>query len=119
MVDRRNAISTARSGPSASTLTRQTTAIQKSERRIVPQLAQLVDLDERQHRVGHDPGQRRVGQERQQVGEEEHHQRDRPGRHQAGQLAAARPTASIAAEREGLLPVTSDPVKPAARLAAP
>jgi len=29
------------------------------------------------------------------------------------------PEASIAAEREGLVPVTSEPMKPAARLAAP
>ena len=29
------------------------------------------------------------------------------------------PEASIAADRDGLLPVTSDPVKPAATLAAP
>ena len=40
-----------------------------------PQLFELVDLDQRQHRVGDDPGQGRIRQVGQQVGEEEHHQR--------------------------------------------
>ena len=118
IVERRKAIRTARSGPSARTLSRQTAAIQNSERRIRQSSRSSWTSISDSTAFATIPASAAFGRKASMS--------VKKSMTTAIVTAATRlgswlfePEASIAAEREGLLPVRSDPVKPAARLAAP
>ena len=118
MVDMRNAMMTARSGPRASTLSRQTAAIQKSERRMCHSSRSSWTSMSDSTALATIPASAALGRNASRSVKKSSTTAIVTAATRLGSWLFA-PEASIAAEREGLLPVTSDPVKPAARLAAP
>ena len=109
---------TARSGPRASTLSRQTAAIQKSERRIRHSSRSSWTSISDSTALATIPARAALGRYASTSVKKSITTAIVPAATRLGSWLRA-PEASIAAEREGLLPVTSEPVKPAARLAAP
>ena len=118
MVDMRKAIRTARSGPNASTLSRQTAAIQKSERRICHSSRSSWTSIRDSTALATIPASAALGRNASRSVKKSSTTAIVTAATRLGSWLLA-PEASIAAERDGLLPVNSDPVKPAARLAAP
>ena len=109
---------TARSGPRASTLRRQIPAIQKSERRIRHSSRSSWTSISESTALATIPARAAVGRNASMSVKNNITTVIVPAATRLGSWLFA-PEASIAAEREGLLPVTNEPVKPAAILAAP
>ncbi len=111
-------MATARSGPRASTLTRQVAAIQKSERRIRHSSRSSWTSISDSTALATIPARAALGRNASTSVKKSITTAIVPAATRLGSWLFA-PEASIAAEREGLLPVSSEPVKPAAMLAAP
>ena len=109
---------TARSGPTTSTLSRQTAAIQKSERRIRHSSRSSWTSISDNTALATIPARAALGRNASMSVKKSITSAIVPAATRLGSWLLA-PEASIAAERDGLLPVTSEPVKPAARLATP
>ena len=111
-------MTTARNGPRASTLRKQTTAIQNSERRIRHSSRNSWTSISDRTALATIPARAAFGRYARRLVKKSITRVMVPAATRLGNWLRE-PAASIAAERDGLLPVTMDPVKAAARLAAP
>ena len=109
---------TARSGPNASTLSRQTMAIQNSLRRIWYSSRNSPTSISDSTALATIPARAALGRNASRSVKNSMTRAIVPAAIRLGSWLRD-PASSIAAEREGLLPVTSEPLKPAARLATP
>ena len=118
MVASRKAITTACSGPNASTLSRHTTAIQNSLRRIWYSSRSSPTSISDNTALATIPARAALGRNANMSVKKSMTRAIVPAAITLGSWLRD-PALSIAADREALLPVTSAPLKPAARLATP